>query len=141
MRYLVKARVREGCEKKLIEAVDDGSLGRGSVAGDEYIHDLKNARLTKDGVAQWVEVCFCEEPLSEERPYWEKYFELLRVQDAHARANCRDLNGDEPWACCDCDCTRRLEEKLRGLGEPFLPALKRDLENRAPLGCTLPATT
>jgi hypothetical protein len=141
MRYLVKARVREGCEKKLLQAVDDGSLGRGSVAGDEYIHDLKNARLMKDGVAQWVEVCFCEEPLSEERPYWEKYFEPLRVRDAHARANCRDLNGEEPWACCDCDCTGRLEEKLGGLGEPFLPALKRDLEKPAALACSVPATT
>ena len=46
-----------------------------------------------------VEVYFCNAPLQEERPHWEEYFELTSVKDAHARANCRDLNGSEPWAC------------------------------------------
>jgi hypothetical protein len=35
-----------------------------------------------DGTARWVEVCFCAVALDEERPYWEQYFELVRVQDA-----------------------------------------------------------
>ena len=39
-----------------------------------------------DGRVQWVEVCYCYTPLSEERPYWEKYFDLLKIQDAHARS-------------------------------------------------------
>jgi hypothetical protein len=123
MRYLVKARVKAGRDKKLLQAIADGTLGRGSIAGDEYLHDLQSARLTADGSAHWVEVCFCATPLEEERPYWEEYFELISVKDAHARRNCRDVNGVEPWACCDCDCTRRLEEKLQRVGEPFLPAL------------------
>ena len=33
---------------------------------------------------------FSPTPLEEERPYWERYFELLKVQDAHARSRCRD---------------------------------------------------
>jgi hypothetical protein len=45
------------------------------------------------------------------------------VKDAHARQNCRDLNGTEPWACCNCDCTRKLEEKLAGTGSSFLESL------------------
>src|ERR1700688_554212 len=105
MRYLVKARVKPSQEAALLHAFDDGTLGAGSVAGDEYIQNLEQARLGKDGTAHWVEVCFCANPLDEERPYWEEYFELVRVQDAHARKNCRDLNGTEPWACCDCQCT------------------------------------
>ncbi|MBV9127668.1 MAG: hypothetical protein JO117_06220 [Verrucomicrobia bacterium] len=62
-------------------------------------------------------------PLDEERPYWEQYFELLSVRDAHARRNCRHENGTEPWACCDCDCTRRLEARLGQTGRPFLETL------------------
>jgi hypothetical protein len=58
------------------------------------------------------------------RPYWEKYFELLSVKYAHARKNCRDLNGTEPWACCNCDCTRQLEERLAQKGEAFLERLR-----------------
>ena len=50
--------------------------------------------------------------LDEEREYWEEFFDLLKVQDAHARSRCRDLNGTEPWACGDCDCSDRLEAHL-----------------------------
>jgi hypothetical protein len=123
MRYLVKARVKPGREEALRRAIRDGTLGKGSIAGDEYLHDMQQARITSDGVAHWVEVCFCRVPLEEERPYWEEYFDIIRIRDAHARRNCRDLNGTEAWACCDCDCTKKLEEKLRQTGEPFLQAL------------------
>jgi hypothetical protein len=124
MRYLVKARVKPGREKSLLAAIRDGSLGRGSVAGDEYVYDMQQARLGNDGVAQWVETCFCATPLAEERPYWEKFFELLKVQDAHNRKHCRHENGTEPWACTDCDCTRRLEQRLADTGKPFLKTLE-----------------
>lgn len=124
MRYLVTARVRPGREAALLRALDDGTLGLGSVAGDEYEADMAQARLTSDGAVKWVEVCFCSEPLDEERPYWEEYFELVRVQDAHSRRRCRDLTGEEPWACCDCDCTDRLEERMEGWGRPFLEVLR-----------------
>jgi hypothetical protein len=123
MRYLVKARVKPGCEAALQRAIADGSLGRGSIAGDEYLHNMQNARRREDGTAVWVEVCFYHEPLAEERAYWEEYFELVSVQDAHGRDNCRHENGTEPWACCDCDCTQKLEVKLQSEGQPFLATL------------------
>ena len=124
MRYLVKARVKEGKQNELLKAIETGELGRGSIAGDEYQYDMEQARVDDSGVAQWVETCFCVVPLDEERPYWEKFFELLSVKDAHARKNCRHENGTEPWACCDCDCTKKLEEKLRATGKSFLDEIK-----------------
>lgn len=123
MRYLVKARVKPGRKQSLLEAVHTGTLGRGSVAGDEYLHNMQLARLAADGTARWVEVCFCDAPLAEERAYWEEYFDLLDVKDAHARRNCRHENGSEPWACSECDCTRALEQKLAAEGSPFLNSL------------------
>ena len=36
MRYLVTARVKAGQRAGLKRAIEDGSLGEGSVAGDEY---------------------------------------------------------------------------------------------------------
>src|SRR5436853_5153880 len=74
MRYLVRARVRPGKEEDLLRAIDAGTLGTGSVAGDEYLSNMQSARLCDDGTARWVEVCFCAEPLEEERPYWEEVF-------------------------------------------------------------------
>ena len=128
MRYLVKARVKPGREQELLEAIRSGTLGRGSVAGGEYLRNMGEARLCSDGTARWVEVCYCDTPLAEERPYWERYFDFVRVQDAHARRRCRDLNGSEPWACSECDCTVRLEARLERQGLSFLEALRSIVE-------------
>jgi hypothetical protein len=130
MRYLVTARVRPGREAALLRAIEEGSLGQGSVAGGEYVYAMARARLAGDGTARWVEVCFCDVPLDEERPYWEEYFELVRVQDAHARSRCRDLTGEEPWACCDCDCSARLLERMESWGPPFLATLRAEVDAR-----------
>src|SRR5687768_140098 len=125
MRYLVKARVKEGRANALLKAIESGTLGRGSVAFGEYVHDMQHARSGADGTAHWVETCFCETPLEEERPYWEEYFELLQIKDAHNRKNCRHENGTELWACSDCDCTRRLEARLREKGSALVRTLRR----------------
>jgi hypothetical protein len=124
MRYLVRARVKPGHEADLLTAIERETLGAGSVAEGEYLRNMKEARLCADGTARWVEVCYCPTPLQEEQPYWEQYFELTRVRDAHDRRKCRDENGSEPWACGNCDCTVRLEEKLKTSGIPFLDSLR-----------------
>jgi hypothetical protein len=123
VRYLVRARVKPGREAELLAAIEQQTLGRGSVAEGEYLRNMQEARLCADETARWVEVCYCPTPLLEERPYWEQYFDLTSVQDAHDRRKCRDANGTEPWACGECDCTARLEEKLKCTGVPFLPLL------------------
>jgi hypothetical protein len=119
MRYLVTARLKPGMACRLARAIDTRTLGAGSVAGDEYLRSMETARSLPDGRVKWVEMCFCPTPLQEERQYWEEYFELIKVQDAHARSRCRDENGEEPWACFDCDCTARLEARLAATGTPF----------------------
>jgi hypothetical protein len=127
MRYLVRARVKAGREADLLKAIEGETLGRGSVAEGEYLRNMQEARVCEDQAARWVEVCYCPTPLQEEQPYWERYFDLTRVQDAHDRRKCRDENGTEPWACGDCDCTARLEKKLQSSGKPFLESLRRDV--------------
>ena len=124
MRYLVTARVKPGKAEALSQAIDDGTLGQGSVAGDEYDRNMQDARMSDDGRVQWVEVCYCYTPLAEEREYWEEYFHLEKIQDAHARSRCKDLNGTEAWSCSDCDCSARLEARLATKGRPFLDTLR-----------------
>lgn len=124
MRYLVRARLKPGCEERLRAAIDAGTLGQGSVAEGEYLRNMQEARLYDDGTARWVEVCYCATPLEEELPYWEEYFDVVKIQDAHGRHKCRDENGTEAWACGDCDCTHKLEARLATEGSPFLPQLR-----------------
>jgi len=137
MRYLVRARVKPGREDDLLKAIENETLGRGSVAECEYLRNMNDARLCPDQTARWVEVCYCPTPLQEERPYWEEYFDLVRVQDAHDRRKCRDENGTEPWACSSCDCTVRLEKKLQETGTPFLTTLRsvQGENSDCPPGC------
>jgi hypothetical protein len=123
MRYLVRARVKPGREGDLLRAVEKETLGQGSVAEGEYLRNMKEARLCDDQTVRWVEVCYCSTPLQEERPYWEEFFDLTKVQDAHDRRKCRDKIGSQPWACGDCDCTDRLERKLKMSGAPFLDSI------------------
>jgi len=79
-----------------------------------------------NGDVRWIEICFCDTPLAEERPYWEAYFELTNIRDAHARSRCRDANGSQPWSCIGCDCTARLERVIAVRGRPFVsPTLAR----------------
>jgi hypothetical protein len=132
LRYLVTARIKAGREVELLSAIDRGTLGQESVAGGEYLRNMADARLCGDGAARWVEVCFCDEPLAEERPYWEEYFELERIQDARSRRLCRDANGSEPWACCDCDCTDRLEARMKAQGRSFLESLRAAVKGLQP---------
>jgi hypothetical protein len=103
----------------LLGAIFDRSLGWGSIAGGEYLRNMAAARQLDDGTVRWVQVCYCPRPLEEEISYWEEYFELEQIKDAHNREQCRDTNGSEPWACSDCDCTERLEERLDTLGAGF----------------------
>ena len=123
MRYLVRARLNPDPQADLLTAIDSGVLGHGSVAEGEYLRNMQDARFCEDQTARWVEICYCPTPLQEERPYWEQYFDLTRVQDAHDRRKCRDHNGSEPWACDGCDCTARLEEKLNKTGKSFMDSL------------------
>lgn len=128
MRYLVRARVKPGREADLLEAIERGTLGAGSVAEGEYLRNMKDARLCEDQTTRWVEVCYCPSPLLEERPYWEEFFDLTKVQDAHDRRRCKDENGTEAWACSTCDCTERLEQRLGETGASFLDVLRRTVE-------------
>jgi hypothetical protein len=124
MRYLVRARLKPGREAAILNAIEAGTLGEGSVAEGEYLRNMNDARLCPDDTARWVEVCYRATPLLEERPYWEEYFALTKVQDAHDRRRCKDWNGTEPWACSSCDCTERLERKLKANGQSFLDSLR-----------------
>ena len=124
MRYLIRAKLKPDKGKALLRAIHNGTLGSGSVAGGEYIRVMGNARLLANGDVKGVEVCYCYEPLNEERPYWEEYFEILSISDAHSGENCRDFNGEEPRACGKCDCTARLEERFSRQGKAFLEHLE-----------------
>jgi len=123
MRYFVRAILKKEKHLELKKAIDEGKLGTGSVAGGEYIRDMKHARLLNDGTVEWIEVCFCNPPLDEERPYWEEYFTLKEITDATGRKNCNHETGKLLWSCVSCNCTKKQENELMKKGKSFYRSL------------------
>src|SRR5437867_10990796 len=111
MRYFVKAILKKEKQLQLKKSIDDGKLGSGSVAGGEYIRDMKHARLLEDGSVEWIEVCFCHPPLDEEKPYWEEYFELHEIVEATDRKNCGHETGELRWLRLHQRTGKRINEK------------------------------
>ncbi len=132
MRYLVRAFVKKGKERELLEAVESESLGRGSIAYPTYIKCMKSARLLEDGQVRWIEVCYCREAfgpggeLLEELPYWREYFEDIDIRYTTTLEKCEGY----PY-CGDCECTEKLEAKLSGMGRRFYAALRKKAASAA----------
>ena len=51
--------MKPGCEKPLLQAIEEGTLGRGSVAEGEYLRNMDEARMDGDETARWIEICYC----------------------------------------------------------------------------------
>ena len=59
VRYLVTAKVKPGKMQTLERAIEDGTLGRGSIAGDEYLRNMGEAR-DLNGTESWAcDNCDC----------------------------------------------------------------------------------
>ena len=57
--------MKPGREDALDTAIENGTLGRGSVAGDEYLRNMSEARQLENGSVQWVEICYGSMPIAE----------------------------------------------------------------------------
>jgi hypothetical protein len=56
MRYLVKARLRAEQVDALAKAIRNRTLGRGSIAGDEYLYNMETASTRKARRIGWKRV-------------------------------------------------------------------------------------
>lgn len=128
MRYFVNARLKVEKSGALKQAIDHGTLGQGSIAGGEYLRNMKSARLLEDGTVAWIAICFCNPPLAEERPYWEAYFNLIQISDAIERSTCLHETGEEKWACKICSCSIGAETRLEQRGLSFYQWLTKQVK-------------
>ena len=143
MRYLVTARVKPGRRPALDRAIQDGTLGAGSIAGEEY----QSRHGAGAAAARWFRQMggdlFLRHAARRGASVLGALFDLLSVKDAHARSRCRHENGTEYWACSSCDCTERLEARLKEKGEPFVrPKVKvqsREVSDRRRSRCRGPS--
>jgi hypothetical protein len=103
--------VEPGKERDLVSAINDGTRGKGSIAGDEYLNDIEQARVDDHGVASWVETAFAIR-LSPKDALLGSVFPLAQREGCALPSEFPDEDGTEPWASCDCDYTKKLEKRL-----------------------------
>ena len=126
MRYLITAKVKPDQAAALRDAIAGETLGQGSIAEGEYLRNMSLARQRADGRVQWVEVCFCGSLSRRSGPTGRSTSTCPACRTPTRASKCRDLYGNEPWACGDCDCTARLEQRMEEWGRPFLEALEAE---------------
>ncbi len=119
MKYLVRARIKEGTDDQLIRVIADGTVPGAPGYFAAHLADcFAQAQRQDDGSVLWIETCYCEryfgEPLAEEKEYITRYFELGRVKKVVAARKCGDMNGKEPFKCDTCDCDLPLRRRLSG---------------------------
>jgi len=119
MKYLVRARIKEGADNQVRDVITAGSVpGAPSYFADHLADCFAQAQRQADGSVFWIETCYCEryfgEALAEEKEYITRYFDLGRVKKVVAAKKCGDLTGEEPFECETCDCDLPLRRRLTG---------------------------
>lgn len=66
MIYSVKAQYIEEKMDEFYQKLTDGTIQNQKPDGQEIIESMKRAKITKPGVIQWSEMCFCSPPLKHE---------------------------------------------------------------------------
>jgi hypothetical protein len=64
MIYKVKAKVIVGTIGEFYRKLADGTVAKQRPDGEEIVASMRRAVLTRPGVAEWYEKCFCPLPKS-----------------------------------------------------------------------------
>ena len=81
MHYRVRGRLREETAGDLGRLLRDGTIARQRPDGQEIVESLQRAVVTKDGVIEWSQVCYCQTPLQHERStVYDRFFDNLTTE-------------------------------------------------------------
>jgi hypothetical protein len=98
MIYKVKARVIEETIGEFYRKLADGTVSKQRPDGEEIVASMKRAVLTRPGVAEWYEMCFCPTPLDHERrTQYDFYFTDMTTEPAEARGEIQGASLCHTW--------------------------------------------
>jgi hypothetical protein len=83
MIYKIKATSIEETIVEFYRKLADGTVAQQRPDGEEIVASMQRAVLTKPGVAEWYEKCFCPTPLAHERQtQYDFYFTDMTTAEA-----------------------------------------------------------
>jgi len=80
------------------------------------------------GTARWVGNLFLQTTLQEGAPYWERYIQLVKIQDSHNRRAA--ATGTAKAGAASAAIVPPVEERLAATGERFLDYMQTEQENK-----------
>ncbi len=81
MIYSIKAKFISEKMKEFFQKLTDGTIENQKPDGAEIISSMKRAKITKPGVLEWSEMCFCSPPLKHERhTVYNKFFSDMEIK-------------------------------------------------------------
>ncbi len=96
MIYKVRAKIIEDKIGEFYKRLTDGAIADQRPDGDEILASMKRAVLTKPGVAELYETCFCPSPLYHERTtQYDFYFSDMTTEEADDHG---EVEGDSLWS-------------------------------------------
>ena len=96
MLYKVRAKIIEENLSIFYEKLIDGTIYNQHPDGKEIVASMKRARLTKSGIVEWFETCFCPTPLKHEREtQYDYYFSEINTELVEESGK---MNGKSFWS-------------------------------------------
>ena len=96
MIYKVRAKYREGKTSEFYNKLTDGTISNQKPDGEEIVASMQRAKITKPGIVEWFEMCFCRSPLQHERAtVYDHYFLDLMTEVADDYG---EVEGDSFWS-------------------------------------------
>jgi len=96
MLYKVRAKIIEENLGRFYEKLTDGTIDNQRPDGNEIVASMKRARLTKSGIVEWFETCFCSTPLKHEREtQYDYYFSEINTELVEESGK---INGKSFWS-------------------------------------------
>lgn len=96
MIHRVRARVIEEKISEFYRKLTDGTVANQKPDGEEILASMKRAVLTRPGVAEWYETCFCPSPLHHERTtQYDFYFSEMTTEEVDDYG---EVDGDSFWS-------------------------------------------
>ena len=96
MLYKVKAVAKRDRMSGFYTALTDGSVLNQEPDGAEIVASMQRAKITRLGVIEWFETCYCPTPLEHERStIYDLYFEKLEARQVDGMD---EIKGESFWS-------------------------------------------
>ncbi len=82
MHYTVTARFKRETAAEFYRRLTDGTIENQKPDGKEIVASMRRAKVDREGVVRWSEVCYCPTPLQHEKEtVYDHFFEDIETNE------------------------------------------------------------